>query len=77
MTQKRKLTDNIQNIFNDINSYIFEIGTRQEYSVEYVDYLLNEYEKLMQVDTSFLIHKIQRFFLKQNEDLNNRDLRLF
>jgi len=71
------LTDNIQNIFNDINSYIFEIGTRQEYSVEYVDYLLNEYEKLMQVDTSFLIHKIQRFFLKQNEDLNNRDLRLF
>ena len=111
-----QLTDNIENIFNDINSYIFkadnvdldhiyidgtkleanankyswvwkkscitnrnkvflnlsilikeindsdlkylnvEIGTRQEYSVEYVEFILSEYEKLMSIDTSTFVY---------------------
>ena len=111
-----QLTDNIENIFNDINSYIFkadnvdldhdyidgtkleanankyswvwkkscitnrnkvflnlsilikeindtdlkylsvEIGTRQEYSVEYVEFILSEYGKLMSVDTSTFVY---------------------
>ena len=110
------LTDNIENIFNDINSYIFEtdnvdlnhvyidgtkleanankyswvwkkscitnrnkvflnltlllkeinttdlqylnveIGTRQEYTIEYVEFILSEYEKLMRVDTSTFVY---------------------
>ena len=113
---KNNLTDNIEDIFNDINSYIFErdnvdlnhvyidgtkleanankyswvwkkacitnrnkafmnltllineinatdlqysnveIGTRQEYSVEYVEYIISEYEKVMKVDTSTFVY---------------------
>ena len=47
----------IQEINNiDLQCFNVEIGTRQEYSVEYVEYILNEYEKLLHIDTSSFVY---------------------
>ena len=40
----------------DLQCFNVEIGTRQEYSVEYVEFILSEYEKLMSVDTSTFVY---------------------
>lgn len=40
----------------DLQCFNVEIGTRQEYSVEYAEYILSEYAKLMNVDTKVFVH---------------------
>ena len=40
----------------DLQCFNVEIGTRQEYSVEYAEYILSEYAKLMNVDTKAFVH---------------------
>ena len=61
ITNRNKVFLNLTLLINEINNtdlqYLnFKIGTRQEYSVEYVEYVLGEYEKLMQVDTSTFVY---------------------
>ena len=47
----------IQEINNtDLQYFNVEIGTRQEYSIEYVQFILDEYEKLLKVDTSTFVY---------------------
>ena len=40
----------------DLQYFNVEIGTRQEYSVEYVEFILSEYEKLMKVDVASFVY---------------------
>jgi transposase len=61
ITNRNKMFLRITRLIEDINNsdltYLnVEIGTRQEYSVEYVEYILNEYEKLMKVDTATFVY---------------------
>ena len=40
----------------DLKYLNIEIGTRQEYSVEYAEYMLSEYAKIMKVDATAFVH---------------------
>ena len=41
---------------NDLFFHNVEIGTRKEYTIEYVEYILNQYAKIMSIDTSTFVH---------------------
>ena len=61
ITNRNKVFLNLSILIKEINDtdlkYLsVEIGTRQEYSVEYVEFILSEYEKLMSVDTSTFVY---------------------
>ena len=61
ITNRNKMFLRITRLIEEINNsdliYLnVEIGTRQEYSVEYVEHILSEYEKLMKVDTSTFVY---------------------
>ena len=53
----------------DLQCFNVEIGTRQEYSVEYAEYILSEYAKLMNVDTDVTVASIA----KVREDVNKSE----
>ncbi len=42
----------------DLNYYDFKIGMRKEYTVEYAEFILKEYAKIMLVDTKTFVHGI-------------------
>lgn len=61
----------------DLQYFNVEIGTRQEYSVEYVEFILSEYEKLMKVDTTSFVYgsgkrktTVQKHYEKLTDYLN-------
>ena len=61
ITNRNKAFMNLTLLINEINAtdlqyFNVEIGTRQEYSVEYVEYIIAEYEKSMKVDTSTFVY---------------------
>lgn len=70
-----KLTHLIEEINQtDLIFHNVEIGTREEYSIEYCEYILNEYTKIMGVDTNTFVngkgkHKtiVQKHYEKLNE----------
>lgn len=60
-TNRNKAFLNLTLLINEINNtdlqyHNVEIGTRQEYSVEYVEYIITEYEKLVQIDKSTFVY---------------------
>ena len=61
ITNRNKAFLNLTLLINEINNtdlqYLnVEIGTRQEYSIEYVEYIITEYEKLVQIDKSTFVY---------------------
>ena len=60
ITNRNKVFLNLTLLLEEINAtdlqyFNVEIGTRQEYSIEYIEFILSEYEKLMDIDaTSFV-----------------------
>ena len=79
ITNRNKVFLNLSILIKEINDtdlkYLnVEIGIRQEYSGEYVDYILNEYEKLMQVDTSKFVYdtKIVHCAVREQLVIKNR-----
>ena len=76
ITNRNKVFMHLSLLIHEINNtdlqYLnVEIGTRQEYSVEYVEFILSEYEKLMDVDISTFVHgsgkrktKVQKHYEK-------------
>ena len=61
----------------DLKYLSVEIGTRQEYSVEYVEFILSEYGKLMSVDTSTFVYgsgKRKTSVQKHYEKLLNQNI---
>ncbi len=73
-----RITQLIEEINNNDLIYLnVEIGTRQEYSVEYVEYILNEYVKLIRIDTSAFVYgsgkrktTVQKHYEKLSEYLD-------
>ena len=73
-----RITQLIEEINNNDLIYLnVEIGTRQEYSVEYVEYILNEYVKLIHIDTSAFVYgsgkrktTVQKHYEKLSEYLD-------
>ena len=76
ITNRNKVFMHLSLLIHEINNtdlqYLnVEIGTRQEYSVEYVEFILSEYEKLMDVDISTFVYgsgkrktKVQKHYEK-------------
>ena len=76
ITNRNKVFMHLSLLIHEINNtdlqYLnVEIGTRQEYSVEYVELILSEYEKLMDVDISTFVYgsgkrktKVQKHYEK-------------
>ena len=76
ITNRNKVFMHLSLLIHEINNtdlqYLnVEIGTRQEYSVEYVEFILSEYEKLMDVDISSFVYgsgkrktKVQKHYEK-------------
>lgn len=60
LTNRGKVFLKLTQLIDDINQsdLIFhnvEIGTREEYAIEYCEYILNEYAKIMDVDTTAFV----------------------
>ena len=61
ITSRNRVFKYLTQLINEINDtdLIFhnvKMGVRQEYSVEYAEYILSEYTKLMNVDTKAFVH---------------------
>ena len=51
------LTQLIQEINEtDLFFHNFKIGIRKEYTIEYVEYVIEQYQKIMEVDTSSFVY---------------------
>ena len=40
----------------DLAFHNFEIGTRKEYTIEYIEYILTQYKKIMNIDTTLFVY---------------------
>ncbi len=61
ITSRNKVFAYLTQVIKEINDIDlmydnFKIGTRQEYTVEYCEYILNQYSKIMNIDTTSFVH---------------------
>lgn len=80
-TSRERVYANLTQLINEINEtdlffHNVEIGTRKEYAIEYAEYILAQYKKIMNIDTATFVHgsgkrktQIQKHYEKLEEYL--------
>ena len=61
ITSRNRVYMYITHLLNEINETDFlfrnaKIGTRKEYTIEYIEYILNQYTKILSIDTNTFVH---------------------
>jgi transposase len=61
LTSRNRIYTYLTQLIKEINEtdlffHNVEIGSRKEYTIEYVEYILNQYTKIMSIDTSTFVH---------------------